>query len=96
MATLRPRYVDGTLAATWVTVPAAEALQTFSKRAPEDKLASAEAGSFRKVLSPWLMEMAAIRTFMYPEGGVEGEGRSRGWRSRLSVMQIAFILRPLV
>ena len=71
-------------------VPAAEAPQMSPRRGPEIKLA--EAGSFRKVLSPGLMVAAEMLTFTYPGGGFEGDGTFRSSRLRFSVTQRAFIV----
>jgi hypothetical protein len=60
------------------------------RRGPEIKLA--EAGSFRKVLSPGLMVAAMILTFTYPAGGLEGEGTLRSSRLQFWATQRAFIV----
>lgn len=56
MATLRLRYEAGTSGPIWETIPAAEAPQMSERRDAGERAARAEAGSFRKVLSPWLIE----------------------------------------
>jgi len=56
MATLRFRNETGTSGPIWVTVPAAEAPQMSEKREPDEIEARTEAGTLRKVLSPWLMD----------------------------------------
>jgi hypothetical protein len=56
--------VGGTPAPTWVTVPAAEAPQTFSRRVPVAKPVAAR--GFKKVMSPGLMAAAVMLTFTLP------------------------------
>ena len=93
MATLRPREEEGTLAPISMIVPAAEAPQTDSRRAPVAMLAAM--GSLRNVMSPWLMAAAVILMFTYPGGGVNGDWTSRSSRARFSVTQRAFMLSLL-
>jgi hypothetical protein len=57
--------VGGTPAPTWVTVPAVEASQTFSRRVPVAKPVAAR--GFKKVMSPELMAAAVVLIFTLPE-----------------------------
>jgi len=56
--------VGGTPAPTWVTVPAAEAPRTFSRRVPVAKPVAAR--GFKKVMSPVLVAAAVMLTFTLP------------------------------